>query len=339
MARTDGLTIGELGADAVAEAFPLAVEVGWNQTADDWVFCIAHGTVFGARDDSGRLIATAAVLPYAGNSARPAGLCLGEPGDRHRLAPRPRTGHADAPALHRDASQPFADRPARRHAGGREGLHPARVQTCPRVAALARRTRRRLRVARTRASAGRGAACARIAALDTLAFGAQRQTLLTNFRDATWDARLRTADGSGYALVRSGRVASYVGPVVAANARDAIALIDAATASTPGRIFIDVPDPQTQIAAWLGVHGFTVQRPLLRMALGPDLAARRSGAGVRHRRAGVRVTGSNTSPSAALRRLPLLATSGVPPNTPSPLAGEGGGEGDAERDCRRIQCC
>ncbi len=57
MARTDGLTIGQLGVDAVAEAFPLGVEVGWNQTTDDWAFCVANGTVYGARDDSGRLVA------------------------------------------------------------------------------------------------------------------------------------------------------------------------------------------------------------------------------------------------------------------------------------------
>jgi len=29
-----------------------------------------------------------------------------------------------------------------------------------------------------------------------------------------------------------------------------------------------VPDEQTEIAAWLSAHGFTVQRSLLRMSLG-----------------------------------------------------------------------
>jgi len=69
-------------------------------------------------------------------------------------------------------------------------------------------------------------------------------------------------------MVRSGRIATHLGPVVAANASDAIALIDVATASTQGQLFVDVPDEQTEIAAWLSAHGFTVQRSLLRMSLG-----------------------------------------------------------------------
>jgi GNAT superfamily N-acetyltransferase len=270
MARTDGFTIGELGADAVAEAFPLGVEVGWNQTADDWVFCIAHGTVFGARDDSGRLVATAAVLPYAGSSADQPGfawvsLVIVTASHRGRglgtqmlqrcmatLRSRSLTGLLDATPAGEKVYTPLGFKPVlglqrwqgerNGDSGSRERVRPLAVGSLPRIGAL-----------------------------DTRAFGAQRQPLLTNFQTRPGTRGFQTADESGYALVRSGCVASYVGPVVAANARDAIALIDAATASARGRIFIDVPNPQTQITEWLGAHGFVVQRPLLRMALGPDL--------------------------------------------------------------------
>ncbi len=49
--------------DAVA-GLALTDEAGWNQSYDDWVFFLTHGTVFGLRDDDGRLVATAALLPY-----------------------------------------------------------------------------------------------------------------------------------------------------------------------------------------------------------------------------------------------------------------------------------
>jgi GNAT superfamily N-acetyltransferase len=270
MARTDGPMIGQLGADAVAEAFPLGVEVGWNQTTDDWAFCVANGTVYGARDDSGRLIATAAVLPYAGSSAGEPGFAwvslvivtashrgrgLGTRMLQHCIATlrsRSLTGLLDATPAGEKIYTPLGFKPVlglQRWQGEGDGAFESRERVRPLAVA----------------------SMPRIGALDALAFGAQRQTLLTNFQTRAGTRGFQIADGSGYALVRSGRVASYVGPVVAANAHDAIALIDAATASTPGRTFIDVPDRQTQIAAWLGAHGFVVQRPLLRMALGSDL--------------------------------------------------------------------
>src|SRR5882724_9732164 len=49
--------------DAVA-GLALTDEVGWNQSYDDWLFFLTHGTVFGLRDGEGRPVATAALLPY-----------------------------------------------------------------------------------------------------------------------------------------------------------------------------------------------------------------------------------------------------------------------------------
>ncbi len=77
---------------------------------------------------------------------------------------------------------------------------------------------------------------------------------------------------NAYALVRPGRVASHVGPIVAANESDALILLETAIASTPGSIFVDVPDAWTGIAARLGARGFRVQRPFLRMAFGRDIS-------------------------------------------------------------------
>src|SRR3974390_995040 len=54
----------ELASDATGEAGLLVAEAGWNQTADDWAAFFRLGEVFGARTPEGRLIATAALLPY-----------------------------------------------------------------------------------------------------------------------------------------------------------------------------------------------------------------------------------------------------------------------------------
>ena len=59
-----------------------------------------------------------------------------------------------------------------------------------------------------------------------------------------------------------------MGPLVAQNESDALSLLDAAIDSTPGTIFVDVPDVWAEMAARLGRRGFRVQRPFLRMALG-----------------------------------------------------------------------
>jgi len=267
MVRTDGFPIRPLGADALAEAFALTVEVGWNQTAEDWAFSIAHGTVYGVRDGSGRLIATAAVLPYAGNSSdepRVAWVSLVIVTESHRgcglgtrllqqciatLRAGSLTGLLDATPAGQKVYTPLGFKPVlglQRWQGEGGGARDLGERVRPLTAA----------------------SMDTIAALDALVFGAQRRTLLADVCGRAGTHGFELVDGSGYALVRPGRVASHLGPVVAANARDATALIGAAAAAMPGPIFIDVPETQPEIAGWLGAHGFAVQRPLLRMALG-----------------------------------------------------------------------
>lgn len=271
MARIDGLAIGELAAGAIAEASTLTVEVGWNQTPADWAFAVTHGSVYGARDDAGRLVATAAVLPYPGNAPNQPGfawvsLVIVTASQRGRglgrrmldrciatLRGRSMTGLLDATPAGEKIYTPLGFQPVlglQRWEG--EGGGGAKVHA--RVGPLAM------------------ASMTRIAALDARVFGARRQALLEDLHARPVSRGFEIAGTDGYALMRAGRVASYLGPVVAANSHDAITLIEVATASTAGRIFIDVPDAQTQIAAWLGEHGFTVQRPLLRMALGRDVS-------------------------------------------------------------------
>lgn len=264
MDPTEGMAIEPIGTEAAAEGFALTVDVGWNQTVDDWVFFLRHGTVFGARGAGGQLLATAALLPYSGAFAWVSlvivaqahrGRGLGTRMLNHCIATL-RTfglvGMLDATPAGEKVYTPLGFKPVSglerwQGAGGGVPLHGDRVR--PLEAASMERMR----------------------ALDAQAFGAKRDVLLADYRARTGTRGFELAGGNGYALVRRGRVASQVGPVVAPDQHEALALIDVAIASSPGPILLDVPDEWTGIAAWLRSRSFTVQRPFLRMALGRDV--------------------------------------------------------------------
>ena len=69
MGAIDHLAIVTLGADDAREGLLLSEEAHWNQNEADWRFFLTRGTVFGIRDGDGRLIATAALLPYTSANA------------------------------------------------------------------------------------------------------------------------------------------------------------------------------------------------------------------------------------------------------------------------------
>ncbi|TMJ27252.1 MAG: GNAT family N-acetyltransferase, partial [Alphaproteobacteria bacterium] len=66
MASIEDTLITEILARAHAPAaLELSAEAGWNQRADDWKVFLAHGRVTGVFAAGRRLVATAAILPYA----------------------------------------------------------------------------------------------------------------------------------------------------------------------------------------------------------------------------------------------------------------------------------
>ena len=58
-----------LGPDDAIEGLALSTEAQWNQNEADWRFFLGQGTVYGVRADGGRLVATAALLPYGAGNA------------------------------------------------------------------------------------------------------------------------------------------------------------------------------------------------------------------------------------------------------------------------------
>src|ERR1700759_3420210 len=62
-------TIGTLSPDDSAAGLALSTEAHWNQNEADWLFFLNRARVFGARDRDGRVVASAALLPYTTTAA------------------------------------------------------------------------------------------------------------------------------------------------------------------------------------------------------------------------------------------------------------------------------
>ena len=78
----DTLVTETLEPRQIAAALNLSAEAGWNQTAEDWQIFVAHGRVTGVFAADRRLVATAAILPYAGFGY--VSMVLVTPAFRHR---------------------------------------------------------------------------------------------------------------------------------------------------------------------------------------------------------------------------------------------------------------
>ncbi len=119
----------------------------------------------------------------------------------------------------------------------------------------------------------------RVLDLDRAATGLDRGALLKHLAGET-DVQFFEADG-GYALLRPGRVAFHLGPVIAPDAGSLSSLLDQVSASLEGStVQADVPRSAERTAVY-AAHGLTVQRRLMRMTWGetrplllnPEIAA------------------------------------------------------------------
>ncbi|TCU07805.1 GNAT family N-acetyltransferase [Rhizobium sullae] len=96
-----------------------------------------------------------------------------------------------------------------------------------------------------------------IVALDRAAFGAERRSLLEYLAKVGQFAVVREAGRvRGFAALRTFGRGEVIGPVVAANASDACALISFFIASRPGAFLRIDTTADTAIAPWLAERGF-----------------------------------------------------------------------------------
>jgi GNAT superfamily N-acetyltransferase len=252
MAVSDQLGIVGLTASDIDGAMALSTEAGWNQTADDWRHFIRKGRTIGVRDGEGTLVASAAALPYDGPFGFIGMVLVTQSWRRRGIATR--LVDRCIETLEDWSLVPVLDATA----AGEE------VYTKQGFVPQFRYDRWQGDCGGSNRSAGRPAAAA-LVGLDAAAFGATRAGLMADFlgRDGT---QAFLADG-GFAMVRHGRRAWQAGPVVAADEKTALKLIQRLMASVGGSVFIDVPQRWQAIGRWLSEAGFTIQRSFARMAL------------------------------------------------------------------------
>jgi GNAT superfamily N-acetyltransferase len=260
MASTEALPLATLTENDIAGCMALSAEAGWNQTADDWALFMRHGTVFGVPGDEGRAAATGAILPFSKEFAWISMVLVTAARRRQRIgtgiletccAELKRRGLVavlDATPAGERVYRPLGFVPMfalTRWQGQGGGAAPA-VDVRPMQADD----------------------MASVVEIDARAFGAQRGFLLQSFFARAPKLAFVTTDGRGFALARPGRVATQIGPLIAADEDAATGLLTAALGAASGPVFLDVADRWQKLGALLRERGFTAQRPFLRMALG-----------------------------------------------------------------------
>ena len=261
MGSINAWQFSRLSEDQVEDCVALSAEAGWNQTSADWALFLRQGTVFGLRSGLAGIVATGAVLPYGGDFAWISMVLVTRSRRRQRigtsileaccaeLARRTLVAVLDA--------TPAGERIYR--ALGFEGMfNLSRWQGIS-------GPRKKTRAVATRSMAAPDLAA--VTATDAAAFGADRRFLLQSLFDRLPQLAFIAKDNAGFVLARPGRVATQIGPLVAANEDVAAALLDAALGCVSGPVFLDLIDRREILTARLRQCGFTVQRPFLRMGL------------------------------------------------------------------------
>ena len=102
--------------------------------------------------------------------------------------------------------------------------------------------------------------------LDRAAFGADRSVFLKLLSHESFSHVV----SDGYGMLRSGFLASYLGPICAETAAVAETIAAELCARADGTIFWDIPAPNTDAAEIARSLGFTPVRDLTRMSLGAE---------------------------------------------------------------------
>jgi GNAT superfamily N-acetyltransferase len=253
----------------LADADELVGEAGWNQTAADWRIFIELGTVHVIRAGAGRVIATAATLPYADRFAWISMVLVAAACRRRGLASRLLRRCVDDLAA--AGLVPVLDatpdgRAVYRGLGFMDAWSFARMargNRVPPAPAAPADGGRRVDIRPTGDDIW-----PKLCAYDAAAFGADRTGLLTRLRGRAPGAELCAEHKGrivGFLLGREGRIARQIGPLVADEDAIADALLVRALGAIEGAVFVDVPDTKAGTQALLAANGFASQRRFTRM--------------------------------------------------------------------------
>lgn len=251
--------LADLDRGSLAMLDALVAASHWNQTADDWALFHAQGDIHVVRDESGRIVASGAVLP------------MGAPGQVAWISmilvlPELRGQGLGRAVFDHCLRQVRAD--------GRVAM----LDATPAGEALYRqfgfetlwrltRWRREARTVAGPALRHEATAIDALADLDERALGFRRSAVLGQIAWRASSCCLRA--GEALALVRAGRNAHHIGPLLADGEAAAVAALEHAAAGQPGPIYIDVPDERPLLRARLEALGLQPQRGFARMALAP----------------------------------------------------------------------
>jgi GNAT superfamily N-acetyltransferase len=254
MGDTDHLAIAQLGAADVAGGLALSTEAHWNQNEADWLYFLKNGIVFGVRDRGGRLIATAALLPYTANNAWISMVLVTESWRQRGLATRLVDTCLNT-ATRLGLTTWLDATPAGAAVYGPLGFTPT-IQL------------RRLRLERTSGSAALPPAgkIDEFITCDISAMGFDRRELLRELGGRP-SSRL-VSSGDAMALVRDGRTARHIGPLFATTPARALALVRNIVTSEHDAVLIDAVANRSAFLKGLTDSGWTVERSFQRMRFG-----------------------------------------------------------------------
>lgn len=261
MAASEAPATVVLGQSDTEACLRLSDEAGWNQTAEDWGLFLRHGTTIGVRSDSGNLVASAAALPY--DRFGFVSMVLVTAASRRQGLATALVDRCVETLTSRGLVPVLDATPAGAQVYGRQGF-----------GGLFELDRWQGEVAASAPISGGEVVPAEprdfetLQTLDHEANGADRGFLIGSFLARKDTSAFVDGDRAGFAIVRRGRRAMQVGPVVATSANRAIALLSAVLGMVKGPVFADIPRRWNEIAEWLSGRGFTRQRSFTRMAYG-----------------------------------------------------------------------
>jgi GNAT superfamily N-acetyltransferase len=248
----------------------LVREARWNQLPADWRVFIAHGRVYAAHTNEGRIVATTATLPYGGRFAWISMVLVTSEYRRQGLATRLMRWAMDDLAA-ADLVPMLDATPDGREVYRRLGFEDSwgfqrlicreqqnAVATLPMPGGV---------TIRPLSDADWPALCA----YDSAAFGAERGALLAGLRGRLPAAELvaeRAAKIAGFLLGRDGGLAAQLGPLIADDGAIACALAERALERAQAPLFVDLADSKAALRRFLDARGFTAARPFTRMIYG-----------------------------------------------------------------------
>ncbi len=245
----------------------LVVDSRWNQTIEDWALFLRAGSVYAASDADAGIVASGAVLPMDAlpASAMPSGeaasvawisMILVKPSWRGRGLGR-RVFERCLRHVQTEGRVAMLDAtPA-----GEALYRSFGFQVLGRLT----RWRREARVADGVAAGPAQGTLDRLLALDAEALGFDRARVLRGLSERP-GSRVVTADHAA-ALVRAGRTARQLGPMLASSDEGAAQLLARVAEFDASALLIDVPDDRPSMQRTLEVCGFRPERPFARMAL------------------------------------------------------------------------